>query len=782
MLRRELASWARCASPAATWVSLEGGSGGWGTARHVGAPCSGAGAGALQFQARRVLSYAKPLLTSTRQPLPASSVSQPPQWLVAGEEEEEGAEGEDDGPYATATAAAAEVTTVVSPTEPTKAPPPVVPSENAKAEALLELGQPPKRKRRGCSRTGSISSKEMAAATKRITAIMEKAKMEDPKCLEYPLHTYKDISPVIYRSVKAHTHLFDYASTREDQVMRRHFAERESFYKAEATGKSLYFCVVNLHDGGSDTSPTNTMKGSSRGGSAEKRKGPTTWVDRMAKAVLEGVKAIVRDYAQQLIEPFPGEVACDVSHYTDIAPHVAAAKENVAQFALDAKALVETGSIPKKGISGTPTPQRRLRPLSPEDVAKEIAGRISQEVLRPLAQRFSGADKDGAAPILGASSAAKLNSPDSFGGFRVCIGVAPTPALAKVGCDAEVLQVRRHPGAGAQRAPVRVRSFYQHVKTLRDSKGFMSHFRVAHVPVFSPAFVRFLQVVFQVDTCSQLYEKREELYFSLSKETFDVCYDTVFGRMRLPQESQVLLHCPANILKTIESLSVLSTNAIAIGNSTRTAIRGSFLSIHKAFLTSSHLHSIDARLNYGRLFTEEQFIALALRTVHKAVDRLQKKGFTTSGMRMDIRKGLDVQFVVSKSFPPTNNYDQLMAYGREAATVLAPRRQQRGREASGEYHCVLCTLTGLDVAVMVPTRLEAEMEDTKKAFLEARHLVSSSASGAHKSATKAAASRQRARRPGKNQGRLPKRLAKKVGQPTGRRKEVRARSKHVITV
>ncbi|CCW62339.1 unnamed protein product [Phytomonas sp. EM1] len=547
-----------------------------------------------------------------------------------------------------------------------------------------------------------------------ILQTLERIVIEDPNCLTYPLHTFDHIPDTFVNSFRAYRQLLVCRTVHETSLMKKLTCDLNDIMNTEVLGKVFYF-RVELEPRSSDPSDGT--------------------LDDVRKAlrdkVLGKIKHLLMDYTIRVLELHEGEVTCDVTHYTNCAPLIAACKANVAQFVRDAHCLMTSSPLDREGIAGE-TPAEVLLPLSIEEVAKDVAARISREIIQPLLSCPEGGDAD----------EARL---DDARAVRVFFGIAPTPALAKIACDAEVATWRRQhsnhgesaPAARKSKTPassntstskvaVRVRSFYSHLQTVEDGKKFMANFRVAHIPIFTPAFAKFLYDVFGIETCSDIYDRREELHFSLSKETFKACYCSVFGRMRYPVEDRVMLFGLKNLVNFNYMVKDMATNNISIVNATRTGTRHVLLNTIVSHsprtdeplqLKSYLLRTVDSKLVYGRLFTEEQFVEAVLRGVTKGHELLIRKTLTASGLRVVVRSGNEIKRSISCQFSATDDLETLKEVARAVALELAPYRQHKCLENSDDPSDVHVYFHSLNFKQMIPDRLQMEFDTIKQDFL-----------------------------------------------------------------
>lgn len=513
----------------------------------------------------------------------------------------------------------------------------------------------------------AMSSKKDGKNAATINETLEKVGgMEDPDVIEYPLHTMTDISDVMQRSLRARDNISALAPSADVFSMKRAILLLEDACRVEVPGKALYFRVL----------------------------------PGVRSRILDQLKELLLDYAVHMLEPFPREVCCDVSHYAAHAPVVAVSKTCMKQVLERIDALSQGQSLPEEKLRNVP--MQTLQPLSPEEVAREIVARLS-EILKASASD---------APIDESNRSPEKRI------AQVCIGIAPTPVLAKLACDAEFSLIQRQPEQDT--VPIRVRSFYQHIRCMSDGKKFMAHFPLTHIPLFTPTFVRVLRDVFGVVTCNDIYRMRERLWFSLSSETFQVCYLCVYGMMKFAGEKEAVLFSPAHLIVSQKPLEAMAQYSISLLERDVNALQ--LLPTNARFARSkpTRFMNVEARLVYGRLNTDEQFIERVEEVFASATRKLHRVGYQSGGSRVALRCGNKGEVVRTYTYPATTHLSELLSMGRKIGQELAPLRQKKGLEMTGEPFSIHVVMTHLSLASMTPKRLEGEITQLRQEFAEGR--------------------------------------------------------------
>lgn len=345
--------------------------------------------------------------------------------------------------------------------------------------------------------------------------------IEDPNVSQYMYHEMKTISDKIIRSMRIHNMMHIYATKMLVLQWRRSAADMDKMLNTLIQGKTIYIRVLDLHESRAGvTSGSRDEVTPGREEAAMDRSGHTSEaahdgegqdhrvVNACTKAVhsssaqarrhvLEHIKRIVSRYTNRSLEPFPYELAFDVTYYAAYKPLIVAARTAITQMQTDLESYVNGKPPARDGYAGTPT-KEALQPLPVDDIAKEIASHIKREIFSARTECGTVSWGDGAAPDhhttdqtpihaggmlegtdreannkedegerkadedgavaadMGMALATDASSPASihtstlaqtaiaqFDGLRVCIGVATTPMLAKIACDVEVATLLR---------------------------------------------------------------------------------------------------------------------------------------------------------------------------------------------------------------------------------------------------------------------------------------------------------------------------------------------------
>lgn len=401
--------------------------------------------------------------------------------------------------------------------------------------------------------------------------------MEDPMVERYPLHRMDVISDAVSHSVQSRLLLYRYLSQEDVRRMQRRLSMDEEAVQVSPPGKCVHFQLV--HPAIATAAPRR-RDARDAAQSAAPRLTPAQQAE--VKAARDVVERVLRRYVARVLEPQPNELVVDLSHYAAFLPLLNSARRNFLQMKKDVADYLEGRPVTKEGIAG-PSRRKDLEPMSPDDLAAEIA-RVIRRELPALQPRGSDSGSDGNA----ASGATRPI-------LHLCIGVATTPIVAKIASDVEAASVlaklreaattkaKAKAGAAAHDASssssstkeaiprVSIRSFHRHLRSLKASRDFMARFPVRHIPGFSPAFVELLRRVFGITTCGQLYEKRMQLYGTFSHETAQACYNAAYGHMRYVGEDEAGLHAPSNLVESTRELRAVASNAITVVNEDRTA-------------------------------------------------------------------------------------------------------------------------------------------------------------------------------------------------------------------
>ncbi|GET90065.1 hypothetical protein, conserved [Leishmania tarentolae] len=547
--------------------------------------------------------------------------------------------------------------------------------------------------------------------------------LEVPDIYTYPLHEMENISEAIVRTIQSRVLMFKYASLDDFYTMKRHIGTDEDVMRASLPGNSLYFQFVYSGSASHASGPASSSSLSrEHSGQAQ------------IKVVRDAVERILRRYVCRILEPFPNELAIDVTHYATYLPLLNVSRRNVDQVLKDIENYMAGKPVTKEGIAGGAPPKSDIEPLTADEIATEIARIIRREVLVQPPQRGSA----GSTPKPETTGAQE--TPSSVDAactplVRVCIGVATSPVLAKIACDAEVLAVvskLRHEqadtltngkGGGRSGIPlVSIRSFHRHIRSMKASRDFMASFPVNRVPVFTPAFVDLLKRTFGIVTCADFYEKRYLLYYSMSRETARACYTAAFGRMYFKEEVIESLMAPENLRHSIAPLEFMASNRISIVNEDRTdyhiAMRSVIIGQLRRKLPNNGCKVI--QVPFGRLSTEDAIhrtAEAAMRTLHR---HLYTKGLTYSGVRVSLhRSNLDP--VLGQLEGETTEEAAVAALHRLLPKVLQHRHrieETLGESKAARY--ITVGIFGISLIPMVPPRMRSETVRLEKLYFTAK--------------------------------------------------------------
>ncbi|CAD2218889.1 hypothetical protein ADEAN_000638200 [Angomonas deanei] len=559
----------------------------------------------------------------------------------------------------------------------------------------------------------------------------------DSSVLEKPLHQLETLDETLLYSLKRHVQLSAFAMP-EKRRMVDYFTVVEEMLLNEVKGNVLYVRPFQ-----------QTSK-------------------KAEEAIMKIVHDILEDYSPCVIQPYRNELSCDVSGYRILAPLIVAAKPNVQRFHYECEKvqqnykalLAEHGSLDKnlrqeyvklllnvgeEVQRGRPSPKREREPLTIESVTTEVATRIMR---------------------------AFASMPDA----RVCIGVAPTPVLAKLACETEVARQVQLSDKQKRHHAVCVRSLLHHLQKGKDIKQFVSQFKLSQMPGIRPTFAALLKEVFGVETCEDYYHQRELLYYALPRASFECGYAAVYGRSHFPEEMiEGLARHPDDVItdataakataltKSLEGsilsrhlteafhqtekyLTDLAKNEIAFLTADERSFRLSFLTVvpfHKIFKSGA---TVDVMISYGRLVSDEDFVQLIDRLTWRLHSRLCAEGLECAGVHVDLRKGRfrsafqrQVYFtapgsgrkpiILKRSGPrsmeelySTNNYDEMRDAVHALRGPLLKHRQKGGIDPDGIEHKIylVCLRVTPVKRYLFPARLLQEMEELNKTFTEAR--------------------------------------------------------------
>ncbi|TPP40486.1 ATPase associated with various cellular activities (AAA) family protein [Leishmania donovani] len=546
--------------------------------------------------------------------------------------------------------------------------------------------------------------------------------LEVPDAYTYPLHQMETISEAIAHTMQSRVLMFKYASLDDFYTMKRHIGTDEDVMRATLPGNSIYFQFVHSGSAADADGPASSSSlPREHAGQQE------------VKAVRDAVERILRRYVCRILEPFPNELAIDVTHYATYLPLLNVSRRNVSQVLKDIEDYMAKRPVAKEGIAGPPS-ESEIEPLTPDELATEIARIIRREVLTQRPPRDSGCGAQEPATT-GAQEVPSSTVAASTASVRVCIGVATSPVLAKIACDAEVLAVvaklrgeqaatlTADKGGGRSGVPlVSIRSFHRHIRSMKASRDFMASFPVSRVPVFTPAFVDLLKHTFGIVTCGDFYEKRYLLYYCMSRDTARACYAAAFGRMYFEAEVIESLVAPENLRHSIAPLEFMASNRISIVNEERTdyhvAMRSVILGHLRKKLPNNGCKI--TQVPFGRLSTEDAIhrtAEAAMRSLHR---HLYTKGLTYSGVRVTLpRCNLDP--VMERLEGETTEEAAVAALHRVLPKLLSHRHridEALDGAKSGRY--VTLGVFGISLIPMVPPIMISEAARLEKLYFTAK--------------------------------------------------------------
>ncbi|KAG5499883.1 hypothetical protein GH5_04019 [Leishmania sp. Ghana 2012 LV757] len=546
--------------------------------------------------------------------------------------------------------------------------------------------------------------------------------LEVPDAYTYPLHRMDTISEAIVRTMQSRVLMFKYASLDDFYTMKRHIGTDEDVMRAGLPGNSIYFQFVHsstVADANGSSSPSPSPCEQLR--------------QQEVKAARDAVEQILRRYVCRILEPFPNELSIDVTHYATYLPLLNVSRRNVHQVLKDIEDFVAGKPVTKEGIAGPPS-KKEIEPLTPDALATEIARIIRREVLTQRPHSNSGCGAESCATT-GARETPSPSGASCTASLRVCIGVATSPALAKIACDAEVSAVvakmrgeratslTASKGGASSGVPlVSIRSFHRHIYSLKASRDFMASFPVSCVPVFTPAFVDLLKRAFGIVRCGDFYEKRYLLYYCLSRETAHACYTTAFGRMYFSDEVTTSLVAPENLKRSIAPIEFLASNRISIVNEDRSeynvTLRSVVLGQLRKKLCNSGFKVV--HVPFGRLSTEEAIHRTAEASMRSLHRHLYKKGLTYTGVRVTLQR-YNVHPVMERLEGSTTEDAAVEVLHRVLAKILPYRNcieEPLGSQKSERY--LVLGVFGISLIPMVPPVMISEAARLEKLYFTAK--------------------------------------------------------------
>nr|CAJ2476327.1 unnamed protein product [Leishmania braziliensis] len=546
--------------------------------------------------------------------------------------------------------------------------------------------------------------------------------LEVPDAYTYPLHRMETISEAIMRTMQSRVLMCKYASLDDFYTMKRHIGTDEDVMRATLPGNSIYFQFIHLGGAKDADGPTSSSSLSSHHAKQQE-----------VKAVRDAVEKILRRYVCRILEPFPNELAIDVTHYATYLPLLNVSRRNVSQVLKDVEDYIAKKPVNKEGIAGPPS-EKEIEPLTPDALAAEIARIIRREVLTRRPQSASEGSGE-ATRTTDAQETPSSADAASTAAVRVCIGVATSPVLAKIACDAEVLAVMAKlrdeqaaslttgKGGGSSGVPlVSIRSFHRHIRSMKASRDFMASFPVSRVPVFTPAFVELLKRIFGIVTCRDFYEKRYHLYYCMSRETAHACYAAAFGRMYFEEEVVTSLVAPENLRRSIAPLEFMASNRISIVNEDRTDYNVTMRSVIIGQLRKQlgNVGCKATQVPFGRLSTDDAIhrtAEAAMRSLHRY---MYTKGLTYAGVRVTLHRS-NIDPVMGRFEGETTEEAAVAVLHRVLAKLLPYRNcLEDSTEGQNTARYITLAVFGISLIPMVPPIMIAEAKKLEKLYFTAK--------------------------------------------------------------
>ncbi|KPA85340.1 hypothetical protein ABB37_01666 [Leptomonas pyrrhocoris] len=569
-----------------------------------------------------------------------------------------------------------------------------------------------------------VSTRKMAETMDFSIFDKVEAMMTIPNINSYDLHAVDSITDDMVSSLKGRRMMYRFIPTEGRHVIRRAILLQQNEHKSRVFGASLYMRIVHPFDVAARASSTVSRP------SQITNAPPQQNYKQEVKQIRDKIERVLRRYVNRLIEPFPNELAIDLTHYRTFLALLVVSRRNVEQFKKDAADYIAQRPVNPEGIPAGPPPPEDLEPVSVDVLAAEIARLIRRDVLQPL---YSGTDPANSqlngdrADVATASS----NIP------RVCIGVASSPVLAKIACDAEVTVIMkkledlaaREQGAastttGAEKVSlISVRSLHRHTSSLKAVRKLLADFPVSQIPLFSPSFVKLLREAFDIRTCEDLYVQQNVLCFCLSPNTFRVCYSVACGCMSFPIEDTVALVAMSNLYNSCSALRVLSSNVMSIVNAERTKFAVAIDNITRDTFSFRIRQPRFSNIGYGRLTSDADLVQSVLDLVDRNYLKVHRNGETFGGLHCAISEGLVTKYSFDITFTPFLPLEEVRKAVKAQIGPLLQHRKRDGIDAEGLFCTFTIAYTQLVPIPMVPPAMMEEAEGLKEAVMHVKYQI-----------------------------------------------------------
>lgn len=569
--------------------------------------------------------------------------------------------------------------------------------------------------------------------TKKDLDELEQLKLEIPEALEYKLHTMDEIPDGVVRTFMSHTKIHKYAAVAEGYTLEKERSDLEEKLREDILGTCLYIRVISLDDKDSmrptkckfkpfaplDEKLENVFDlGLNRRIKNQKRspfflyhhpRSTPSHLTESQRAATEKVRGVLNlHFSSRVLEPIEGELTCDVSLYAKYRVLFEKATTYVRQYRKDLDNILSEKCIKRFDHYGhciSPS-EKALEPLLTEEVIVRLCAFLKSSIFPS-----------------GLRSGKKAENSD----LRVVIGAARSALQAKMACDIEVAKTLEDSRSSARRrgSLFRVRSFCKHLKTMEDERRLVGVFKLEQIPTVSIEFARFMKTVFQVELVSQIYEKRNELHFSLCKSTFEFLYRIALGRGEFPHEVHRPLFSTRATFSQEKLLLECASNRISFFNDQRTAIRVSVPRLSHGINPGVLAMGFTGQKLFGRLSSDAKYVEKALEAAVSPIELLLDSRCAAGAISVEERCNYYRVAYEAVSFPTTADHRVFLKIVKQLAQKMAKKRVKESKFLDKEETFVLVVrLLQIDSLNLLPSSLEegidAVMASIKEAFQKRR--------------------------------------------------------------